>query len=273
MTKRIDQNEGGSFGLLSSPQQRRKMAPELSFDEKKLRCLDYAISIFGNYYRDGKIEIPFVDGRGLEVFGMYEPVYQRIGYEGDEKLLGYNLKPERASDLFDLYLTDRSAANAIRLRLVSNIKLGFPLHESERNLLAGILTETTIAAPTSGNAPRNKSRDILIVGVSIRVSEQLGIAHGATKTRLSQRPFPLCGVLFATAALRAFDIKLELPRVDAVYRERQLPIDIYQNYSSPLQSDTRPDVNHLAFLSEPTLYVDASRYSLERDRALKWLDW
>ena len=102
-------------------------------------------------------------------------------------------------------------------------------------------------------------RDTLLAGVAKKVSSTFGFHLGATKTRSSEEPPPVCGAVISAAAMFGFDVIVNFARSDAMCRRAKLPIEnIVENYVLEPR-DLLPITNYLAPTPPDELRADPSQ--------------
>lgn len=233
--------------------------PKLREAEELIAALSFAVDAMGRWVKKGDVYIPFIDEPVMKALAHFSPVYQTIGYDDEAKeLIGYKTADISVDEWADTFFQNTRAAHYIRLRLSTNIEKGFPMPEGASEF-ASMLTNGMADPPAPKKKKSKLHRDTLLAGVAKKVSISFGLALGATKTRLSQEPPPICACVISAAALHGHGIFVAFPRADAICRRTDLPVETAAKSYVFRPSNVRPVQSHLAPIPPDEFRADAQK--------------
>ncbi|KAA0909827.1 hypothetical protein FLO80_19875 [Aquicoccus porphyridii] len=246
--------------------------PDIRGEEKLPTALSYAVEVMGPWIRRGEVYIPFIDAPVMEALANFQAVHQTVGYDNESKeLVGYKTSDISLEQWQGHFRQSARAAQYIRLRLAVNIENGYPMPKPAKQF-AGMLANGMADPPAPKKKKSQRHRDTLLAGVAKKISAAFGLPLGATKSRLSQEPPPICACVIAAAALHGHGISVAFPRADAICRKTDLPIEIAATSYVFKPLNLRPIKNRLALIPPDEFRADAQKqYADQYDRAARRL--
>ena len=250
-------------------------AAEYRLPPKVWSALEYAIMVANCWADSGKIHIELLEREVSELTEKFEPVFERVGWKGEEVLCGYYVKPEFTGEMREQYRKSPTLAKVIAEKLAFNVAFGYPLPKGLRLLGFLIMSGKESFPRPKAVKPSQKHRNTLLVGLAKRISADASIPLASGVAVLSAaNAKPISGATIAAAALHAFGVQVSAAQASKiVYEQGYIVSD--EDLSGPIfiPNYVQPGRNLLADI-DPHVALrrwDVSDLQSELESAVKWL--